>query len=215
MSDSKKRVDLHMHTTASDGMLTPKEVVNKAKELGLSAIAITDHDTVGGIEEAVKEGEKIGIEVIPGIELTCRDGYQEAHVLGYFLDYKSQKLIESLSSARSFKARESLTFKDYLSIIIEAGGIPVLAHPAEYGLSNTELEKRIQELKSYGLAGVEIMHPSTPKSLVSVLKSIADKNNLIVTGGSDFHNEWNRSYGLGIMNVEYDVLSTLKEYSMR
>ena len=211
MSKDKRKIDLHTHTTASDGRITPKELVIKAKKIGLSAIAITDHDTVGGIEEAVKEGEKQGIEVIPGIELTCRSGYQEVHVLGYFLDYKSKKLIESLESIRFRKIKKSLTFKDYLSIIIEAGGLPVLAHPAEYGLSNTELEETIKELKSSGLVGVEVMHPSTPERLESVLKAIAAKNDLCVTGGSDFHNHHFSSYELGVMNVDYDVLSNLKE----
>jgi predicted metal-dependent phosphoesterase TrpH len=211
MLNDKKRIDLHTHTTASDGRITPKELVNKAKKIGLSAIAITDHDTVSGIEEAVKEGEILGVEVIPGIELTCRSGYQEVHVLGYFLDYKSEKLIESLESIRSRRAKKPLSFKDYISIIIDAGGVPVLAHPAEYGLSNMELEETIKELKSYGLAGIEVMHPSTPKRLESILKSIAIKNDLIITGGSDYHNHNYRSYELGVMNIEYSVLSNLKE----
>lgn len=212
MKNNNKRIDLHVHTTASDGNSTPSEVVKKAKEVGLSAIAITDHDTVGGIEEAIKEGERIGIEVIPGIELTCRDGYREFHILGYFLDYKSEKLIDNLKSLELYKVKKSLSFKDYINIIVEAGGIPVLGHPAEYGLSNAELEKTIKELKSYGLVGIEIMHPSTPNYLKDTLKLIAIKNNLIITGGSDYHAHGFSSYDLGVMNVEYDVLSSLKEF---
>ena len=211
MSKDTRKIDLHSHTTASDGRITPKDLVKKAKKIGLSAIAITDHDTVSGVEEAVLEGEKLGVEVIPGIELTCRSGYQEVHVLGYFLDYKSEKLRESLEAIRFRRMKKSLSFKDYLEIIIDAGGMPVLAHPAEYGLSNKELEETIIELKSYGLVGVEVMHPSTPKNLVGVLKSIAEKNNLCVTGGSDYHNHNFSSYELGVMNVDYSVLDSLKE----
>lgn len=211
MSNDNRKIDLHAHTTASDGRITPKDLVLKAKKIGLSAIAITDHDTVNGIEEAMKEGEKLGLEVIPGIELTCRSGYQEVHVLGYFLDYKDEKLIETLDAIRFRKMNKKLSFKDYLSIIIDAGGLPVLAHPAEYGLSNRELEETIKELTSYGLVGVEVKHPSTPKKLEGVLRTIASDNNLCVTGGSDYHNHNYSSYELGVMNVDYDVLSELKK----
>jgi len=214
MSKDNRKVDLHCHTTASDGRITPKELVKKARKIGLSAIAITDHDTVAGIEEAVLEGEKLGVEVIPGIELTCRNGYQEVHVLGYFLDYTNKNLVKSLDAIRFRRIHKELTFKDYLSIIIDAGGLPVLGHPAEYGLSNTELEELIKELKGYGLVGIEVMHPSTPKSLVNVLKTIAQENELCVTGGSDYHNHHYSSYELGVMNVNYDILDFLKEGRM-
>ena len=211
MLENKMKIDLHTHTTASDGRITPRELVKKAKKIGLSAIAITDHDTISGVREAVNEGEKLGIEVIPGIELTCRSGYREVHILGYFLDYKDETLKKNLESIRFRRAKNPLSLKDYISIIIDAGGVPVLAHPAEYYLSDTELEEIIKELKSYGLAGVEVMHPSTPKNLESLLKSIAIENNLCITGGSDFHNKNYSSYELGVMNIEYDVLTSLKE----
>ena len=67
-----KIVDLHAHTTASDGSYTPTELVRYAKKKGLSAIAITDHDTIAGVEEAFIEGRKLGIRVIPGAELSTR-----------------------------------------------------------------------------------------------------------------------------------------------
>lgn len=69
-----KIVDLHTHTTASDGSYTPTELVKYAKQKGVSAIAITDHDTVAGVEEASMEGEELGIRVIPGAELSIGDG---------------------------------------------------------------------------------------------------------------------------------------------
>lgn len=78
------QIDLHTHTTASDGSMSPGELVRHAKENGLSAIAITDHDTVKGIEEALDEARKTGIEVIPGLEIGV-DFKPEMHILGYFL----------------------------------------------------------------------------------------------------------------------------------
>ncbi len=76
-------VDLHTHSTASDGSMTPRELVRHAKRMGLCAIAITDHDTTSGIEEALDESEKIGMKVIPGIEISV-DFEPEMHMLGYF-----------------------------------------------------------------------------------------------------------------------------------
>ncbi len=88
-----KRIDLHVHTTASDGTCSPAEVVRIAKEKGLSAIAITDHDTVAGYAEAAAEGERVGLEVVPGMEISTRY-LGPVHILGYYLDTKSPVLNE-------------------------------------------------------------------------------------------------------------------------
>ena len=78
----ESQIDLHVHTTASDGSFSPSEVVHLASALGLSAIAITDHDTVAGYPEAAEAASASGIEVIPGIEISTR--YRSAvHILGY------------------------------------------------------------------------------------------------------------------------------------
>lgn len=79
----QKRIDLHTHTTASDGSMSPGELVRHAKEMGLSAVAITDHDTIEGISEALKEADNSGIEVVAGLEISC-DYKPEMHMLGYF-----------------------------------------------------------------------------------------------------------------------------------
>ncbi len=89
-------VDLHIHTTASDGLETPEEVVARAAGQGLKAIAITDHDTVAGVDEAIRAGSRFGIEVIPGIEINTNYKNSEVHILGYLLDYKSDILLEQL-----------------------------------------------------------------------------------------------------------------------
>ena len=79
-------VDLHLHTTASDGVMTPSAIVRYAKGKGLQAIAITDHDTIEGLEEGLLEGERIGFEVIAGIEISADHSPGSMHLLGYFLD---------------------------------------------------------------------------------------------------------------------------------
>ncbi|PKL70948.1 MAG: phosphatase [Methanomicrobiales archaeon HGW-Methanomicrobiales-1] len=99
--------DLHLHTTASDGTLTPYQMVKFAKDAGLSAIAITDHDSTSGLEEAISAGNELEIEVIPGIELSTLDGEKEVHILGYFIDPSNIMLIDFLS--KMIRARDNRT----------------------------------------------------------------------------------------------------------
>jgi predicted metal-dependent phosphoesterase TrpH len=86
------RLDLHLHTTFSDGSRTPSDVLTLASKAKVSALAITDHDTVSGLPEALEAGRSLGIEVIPGIELSSRWGATELHILGYFLDWNDPEL---------------------------------------------------------------------------------------------------------------------------
>lgn len=86
-----KKIDLHVHTTASDGTLSGREVVELAAQSGLAAIAVTDHDTVSGYAEAAKAGAELGVEVVPGIEISTKYG-GAVHILGYYIDPDSDKL---------------------------------------------------------------------------------------------------------------------------
>lgn len=92
--------DLHIHTFFSDGLLSPEDVVKKAKEAGLSAIAITDHDCVDGIPGAIAAGKKSGVRVIPGVEFTTDVPGTEIHILGYYIDYKAEWLQDLLKKIR-------------------------------------------------------------------------------------------------------------------
>lgn len=98
-------IDLHIHTTASDGRSTPAEVVRRAAGLGMTAIAITDHDTVEGIEEAITEARQHpGLLVIPGLELGADVPRGEMHILGYFVDHNSRELCRTLETLRNSRA---------------------------------------------------------------------------------------------------------------
>lgn len=92
-----EKADLHIHTIYSDGVLAPTELVAKAKDAGLSIISITDHDSIGGIEEAIVAGKEKGVEVITGIELSSSLNGTEIHILGYFVDHTNKNLTDSLS----------------------------------------------------------------------------------------------------------------------
>lgn len=96
-------VDLHTHTTASDGSYAPAELVRMAAEAGLAAVAITDHDTVAGNAEALEAGPSCDVEVVPGVEISVNHGGPSYHVLGYFVDYEHEPLLSSLESIRRFR----------------------------------------------------------------------------------------------------------------
>jgi len=100
-------VDLHLHTTASDGVRSPSNLVNYAKEKGLQAIAITDHDTIEGLEEAMAEGRRINFEVIPGIEISAEYSPGSMHLLGYFLDIHHPLLNERLAYLQKARAERN------------------------------------------------------------------------------------------------------------
>ena len=85
-------IDLHMHTTASDGTDLPSEAVAKAASLGLEAIALTDHDTAAGVAEASAAGKELGVEVVPGIEVSSDYRDNNIHILGYFIDPEAPAL---------------------------------------------------------------------------------------------------------------------------
>jgi predicted metal-dependent phosphoesterase TrpH len=90
-------IDLHTHSNASDGSCPPREVVRLAKERRLKAIALTDHDTIDGLAEAVAAGNEFGLEVIPGVEISAKHPLGSMHILGYFLDYESELLAQRLA----------------------------------------------------------------------------------------------------------------------
>lgn len=94
------KADLHTHTYYSDGKFSPEVLLRKAKDCGLNYLSVTDHDNVDGIDEAIEAGRELNIEVIPGVELSSECRGNEVHVLGYFMDYKSPKLLEHLEGFR-------------------------------------------------------------------------------------------------------------------
>jgi len=97
------QADLHTHTTASDGLHRPADNVRMAKEAGLGGIAITDHDTVAGIEEALREGEKLGIAVVPGVEISTAYEGTEIHVLGYYMNVEDPVFLARLADQRKVR----------------------------------------------------------------------------------------------------------------
>jgi len=100
-------IDLHVHTMASDGTLSPANLVQYAKARGLEAIAVTDHDTVEGLDEAVAEGSTAGFEVVPGVEISADYAEGALHILGYYLDFKSSALLNRLAVLQDARAERN------------------------------------------------------------------------------------------------------------
>lgn len=109
-----QKADLHIHTTASDGLLSPDEVVRWASIKRLAAIGITDHDTVNGISAAEEASPKYGVEIVPGIELSTLYEEEEIHILGYFIDYKADWFLDTLQKIQNSRYERAARIIDKL-----------------------------------------------------------------------------------------------------
>ena len=101
------RIDLHLHSTCSDGTSTPREVVRRAADAGLSVISLTDHDSTDGISAAQAEGERLGVEVVAGTELSAQTEGTDVHILGYFIDPNHPDLIACLETYRNARLQRA------------------------------------------------------------------------------------------------------------
>lgn len=124
------KADLHTHTLHSDGALSPKDLLNLAKKKNLSIVGITDHDTVDGIEEAIKYGNEIGIEVIPGLEISTDVEEQEVHLLGYFINHKDEELnkyLQFFRNERLERAKRMLSKLENIGISLKLTDVQKIA----------------------------------------------------------------------------------------
>ncbi len=244
------KIDLHIHSTVSDGRFSPEEIVRKAAELGLSVIALADHDSVDGIAPALEAARAFPrLRVIPCVEVSTDVPSGEVHVLGYFIDYTSRDLAEILVRFRNsregraqgmiarladlgvhiewprvqeiagdgsvgrphiaqamlekgyitsireafdryiardgpaYVEREKMTPVEAVELIIRNNGLPVMAHP----FTVTDPGAMVIELKAAGLVGIEAYYNGYTADEIGSLVRLADRHNLIVTGGSDYH----------------------------
>jgi hypothetical protein len=272
-------VDLHAHTTASDGENAPADLVRRAAEVGLAALAVTDHDTVAGVDEAMSEADRIGIELIPGVEISVLwpGREDEFHVLGLLIDHHSDaitrmnRLLQEARSQRNDKliakldelgvpvGREELeavsdgiisrahfaelmvrhryvrsyeqAFEKYIGpgglayyhkgrltlaqaieTIHDAGGVAVLAHPVHYPVDHpAEMETLVGRMVDAGLDGIEAFHPDHSPDWVRRVQTLADRFDLCITGGSDYHGPKRVGRHLNCQRVDVGFLDRLKQ----
>lgn len=190
----QKIVNLHIHTTYSDGLADAKDIVKQAHQKGYKKIAICDHNTLNAYLETDILNDNI---IIPAIEFDVWCGYVFMHLLGYGIDVHNKGLQSFCAKnkqeteadiVRIFSKRD---IKKLIQAIHNAGGIAVLAHPACcWALS---MERFVKKLMSYGLDGLEVYYPyKRHRGIIKFrtahhIEKIADKYNLIKTGGTDLH----------------------------
>ena len=153
------RIDLHIHSTFSDGTLTPSEIVRTAADAGLSAIALTDHDTIAGVYEAQEAGKKLDLPVIPGAELSTQWKSKEVHIVGLFLDPEDDVFRKELDDMRDGRDRrnrkmaEKLTQRgipvDYDVLAAQCGGTVTRANFARYMLDKGYIHSIAQAFAEY------------------------------------------------------------------
>jgi len=259
-------VDLHAHSTASDGSRRPADVVREAKRVGLAAVALTDHDTLAGIPEALATGAEVGVRVVSGVELSAVEGDSETHILGLHLSdtrEMEQRLVELREMRRSraerivirlnelgvriefaavleqaaggalgrphvaramiaegwavdfrdaferylgngrpaYVSKDRLAIGDAIQLIHRAGGLAILAHPAQTGT-----RERIAAFAELGIDGVEVRHPSHSTEDTNRLLALVEHFSLVPSGGSDWHGGSDGTRMLGMMRVPADWL---------
>ena len=275
---SMDTIDLHTHSTFSDGTFTPLQLVKYAEEKGLKAFAITDHDTTEGIKEA--KSIETNVEVISGVEISTRYDKKEIHIVGLYVNendadlnkklkyYREKRvtrnfeILEKLNSlgvditiddvkesctgdvisrAHIAKAlvskgfvgsyteafdrylgdnkcayvpRETLNYEESMELITKAGGVPVLAHPLLYKMSDTNLENMMVKLRQKGLKAVEVYYSTHSNSDTQHVMAMANRVGLIYSGGSDFHGatkpKIDMGTGMGKLAVPYEILEKIR-----
>ncbi len=179
----KLKVDLHSHTNYSDGYYSPEELVHKAKDAGISILSITDHDSVNAIEVATKVGEKLGVQIIPGVEISSDLRGAEVHILGYFIDIENKELEHYLTffreervrrAARIIEKLNNLGFDITLDDVLDkaknsAVGRPHIAQAMlEKGIVTTYFEAFNKYIKNGGPAYERKVHLS-PQSAFKII----------------------------------------------
>ncbi|OYX56132.1 MAG: phosphatase [Micrococcales bacterium 32-70-13] len=247
-------IDLHTHSSVSDGTETPTQLIRAAIEAGLDTVAITDHDSTAGWDEALTAAAGSGLQVIRGIELSTRHEWRSVHVLGYLFDphdpaivretartrddrlNRAERMVARLSEdydvswddvlaqsggvsigrphiadalvARGIVPNRSAAFEsilhfsggyylpheaptvlDGVRMIAEAGGAPVLAHPATRGREAVVDGESLARLVEAGLVGLEVGHRENTPDGRARLVELAERFDLVMTGSSDYHGE--------------------------
>ena len=277
-------LDLHTHSTASDGSLSPAALVQLAKKINLTAVALCDHDTTSGLKEANATAEQIGQEFVPGIELSATWQDVTVHIVGLYVNSENSTLQEILSQTRRMRdernpriiaelqrlgvnitmadvtsdlqgdaigrphiARQLIhkgivkstdeAFEKYLGAggtahvpkerlhastaietIRKAGGVPILAHPHQTGLSGAALDPFVGELTGLGLLGIEVFCSGYKSNRITAYTRIARRHGLVRSGGSDFHGSAKPlirlGRGIGNLYVRDDLLEPIKQMAM-
>ena len=184
MNKDTVKVELHCHSNVSDGTISPADLANECVRSGVQFAALTDHDTTSGLAEFESVCKNNGIGNISGIEITSKVNDADIHILGYGFDRKS----DAFSSLLAPVNEGTLPAEIAIRRIHNAGGIAVFAHPFAAGRNENEVSDIIANLVDSGLDGIEVIHHSATPSRQEFLREKAQTFELVISGGSDFHN---------------------------
>ncbi|KQV64859.1 metal-dependent phosphoesterase [Nocardioides sp. Root122] len=263
------RIDLHTHSSASDGTDTPGALVREAKAAGLDVVALTDHDATSGWAEAQQAADEVGITLVPGLEISTKLQHRGVHLLAYLPDPTHGPLTDvldriiagrtertpaivaalqahgidvteddvrreaggSVAAGRPHVAdalvrrgvvadraeafatllspgqpgyanRYAPPLEEMIPIVVEAGGVPVIAHPWGRRGGTVLTEETFGMLAELGLAGIEVDHQDHPPELRARLRAIAADLDLLVTGSSDHHGLGKVDHDLGVNTTD-------------
>ncbi len=173
------RVDMHCHSDASDGYYKPAEVVELLSDAGVEYAALTDHETLAGLQAFHAAAQRYGITALAGLEIAATLDGQEIHLLAYGFDPQSKALDSLFGPPRSAEHA--------IAAIHEAGGLAFLAHPLHTGWTGTALDAAVAQLASAGLDGIEAFYKPYPAEAQGRLADLADRLDLLTSAGSDYH----------------------------
>lgn len=213
---NSKFADLHLHTVHSDGTEKPAFVVRKLAEKGYACIAITDHDTCAGVEEAAEEAKRIGVELIPGVEISAHDGEKSVHILGYFMDMQSEALGSVVSNnkdgrfGRMVRMVEKLNqigypvdFDELLGFIGEATvGRALLAKFLVKKGYFRNTDEVFTKILGDGKAVYEPVHKFTPEDIINLVHTAGGVASLAHPGFSGLDEEIARFADAGLDAIE-------------
>lgn len=278
-------IDLHIHSTASDGTFSPSEILAIASKKQLGAISITDHDTIKGNRKALCHGIPAGLNFLTGVEISTSPpptlkGVSSIHILGYGMDIENAALNQTLTDLQQSRTERNpkiisrlnalgidisletvkkeagdcqlgrphiarslvkhgvvgtideafdkllgkgktayvekfrISIQQAIRLILDAGGLPVLAHPFLLGLTDPDyFEQFLTSLLAFGLKGIEVYYPEHPPEYKVLYTKLAKQYNLIITGGTDFHGaikpEIQIGSGTGDFFVPYELFEKI------
>lgn len=212
------RVDLHSHTVASDGTFTVREVIERAKQKGLCALGITDHDTVAALPEALEEGKRLGVEIVPGVEISSVDEGKDVHVLGYYINIHDEKFLSYLEELRQVRSRRNrmiiaklnelgidITVEEVESRKKEQGGNIGRPHIAEVLMEKGIVASMGEAFDKYlGFSGAAYVNPPriSPEEAIDLIKDAGGVAVLAHPGLYDKPDMVRRLIGHGLQGIE-------------
>lgn len=208
------RIDLHCHSTHSDGTLSPVDIAGHCAEEDVRFAALTDHNTLDGLDSFESACASHGIGFISGLELSALHGYKDVHLLCYGFDRADNELARTLTVLKNSRTTTGHTFAgppqpstgEIIDIVHRAGGVVLLAHPLMTEPDPAKLEQLVDALFALGLDGLEVGYPQANAEQQRFLRAVAARHNAVVSSGTDHHalmKATGQTVGVDVLSIEW------------